>query len=50
MFLYSGTGITSSSVVYFEYILKYFLFHNAGATESKDLEKISVVVFAAKED
>lgn len=49
-FLYSGTGITSSSVVYLEYIWMYCLFHNAAATESKDLEKIFVVLFAAKED
>ena len=28
----------------------HLLFHNAGATESKDLEKIFVVVFAAKEE
>ena len=28
----------------------YCLFHNAAATESKDLEEIFVVLFAAKED
>ena len=50
--LYSGTGITVLLVLLFiwNYIWMYFLFRNAGATESKDLEKIFVLVFAAQEE